>query len=296
MVPHTRRLAGRLVLVALFVFAGLACTSATSAHSPSSPLKIGMKGEGVRVLQEMLKVLGFAAGECDGVFGPDTLRAVKSFQKLQGLAADGIVGAATRERLEAEVKNAYTKVYVVRSGDTLSEIARKFGIGIEDLAGANGISNMSSIKIGQELRVPSARNAPSRGERPRVEVLNWEEASRVFKTTATVIDVRTGLSFQVKRRGGHFHADSEPITAEDTATMKRVFGGQWSWERRPIIVEIGGRRIAASMNGMPHGGQWVKTNGFPGHFCIHFAGSRLHGSGRVDLEHQACVREAAGLR
>ncbi|MEW6229545.1 MAG: hypothetical protein AB1700_15880, partial [Bacillota bacterium] len=140
------------------------------------------------------------------------------------------------------------------------------------------------------------RSVPSRGERPLVEVLSWEEARRVFKTTATVIDVRTGLSFRVKRRGGHFHADSEPITVEDTATMKRVFGGQWSWERRPIIVEIGGRRIAASMNGMPHGGQWVRTNGFPGHFCIHFAGSRLHGSGSVDLEHQACVREAAGLR
>ncbi|MFZ5923999.1 MAG: peptidoglycan-binding protein [Bacillota bacterium] len=294
--PYTRRLAGRLALVALIVLAGLACTSAVSAHRLSSPLKIGMKGENVRALQEMLKALGFAAGDCDGVFGQDTLRAVKAFQKLRGLGVDGIVGAATWERLEAEVRSTHTKVYVVRSGDTLSEIARKFGVSVQDLARANGISNASSIKIGQELRVPSARSAPSRGERPLVEVLSWEEARRVFKTTARVIDVRTGLSFQVKRRGGHFHADCEPITVEDTATMKQVFGGQWSWERRPIIVEIGGRRVAASMNGMPHGGQWVRNNGFPGHFCIHFAGSRLHGSGSVDLEHQACVREAAGLR
>ena len=51
--------------------------------------------------------------------------------------------------------------------------------------------------------------------------------------------------------------------------MKEIYG-EWSWERRAIIVVVGGRRIAASMAGMPHGAGLIKDNDFPGHFCVHF--------------------------
>lgn len=51
------------------------------------------RGGGVRALQRRL---GLAA---DGVFGPQTQRAVKRFQSRRGLAADGVVGPATRRAL-----------------------------------------------------------------------------------------------------------------------------------------------------------------------------------------------------
>jgi hypothetical protein len=49
------------------------------------------------------------------------------------------------------------------------------------------------------------------------------------------------------------------------------------------------------MNGMPHGGQSIKTNNFKGHFCIHFKNSRTHAGNRLDKSHQAAVKKAAGL-
>ncbi|NHN35018.1 hypothetical protein [Paenibacillus agricola] len=52
--------------------------------------------------------------------------------------------------------------------------------------------------------------------------------------------------------------------------------------------------MAASMHGMPHGGDGIPNNGFSGHFCIHFLGSSTHVSGSVDPEHQLMVRKAAG--
>ena len=58
-------------------------------------------------------------------------------------------------------------------------------------------------------------------------------------------------------------------------------------------MEINGRRIAASMNGMPHGQQDIGDNGFDGHFCIHFLGSRVHRTGRVDPSHQEAIFKAA---
>ena len=124
--------------------------------------------------------------------------------------------------------------------------------------------------------------------------MSWSEARTVFTNRANIIDVKTGLSFQVQRRGGHNHADAEPLTREDTATMKRIYGGTWSWERRAVVVVAGGRRMAASINGMPHGGEAIADNGFPGHFCVHFLGSRTHGSNSVDAAHQNMVRAAVG--
>ena len=112
---------------------------------------------------------------------------------------------------------------------------------------------------------------------------------------AKVTHVDTGITFWVKRRGGTYHADSEPLTANDTAQMKKIYGS-WSWNRESVIVQVEGSsiRMAASMNGMPHGNSSIDNN-FPGHFCIHFLGSYTHASGHQCGLHQACIRHAAGL-
>jgi lysozyme family protein len=52
-------------------------------------------GADVRTLQGALNVLGFAAGEPDGIFGAYSERAVREFQANAGLPADGIVGPDT---------------------------------------------------------------------------------------------------------------------------------------------------------------------------------------------------------
>jgi N-acetylmuramoyl-L-alanine amidase len=58
------------------------------------------RGEDVVALQERLNTLGFAAGRVDGRFGPDTERAVRSFQRAYGLPGDGSVGPETLRAFE----------------------------------------------------------------------------------------------------------------------------------------------------------------------------------------------------
>jgi peptidoglycan hydrolase-like protein with peptidoglycan-binding domain len=50
----------------------------------------------VRALQSFLKTFEHRPGQVDGVFGPKTDRAVRSFQSERGLTIDGIVGSYTR--------------------------------------------------------------------------------------------------------------------------------------------------------------------------------------------------------
>ncbi|UNC90816.1 hypothetical protein [Candidatus Contubernalis alkaliaceticus] len=123
----------------------------------------------------------------------------------------------------------------------------------------------------------------------------WEEVDEIFPmyATAKITDIYTGGSFYVQRREGSSHVDAQPLTAEDTAIMKKIYDGQWSWERKGIIVEVRGYRIAASMNGMPHGSGKIDDNNFPGHFCIHFFGSTIHSDG-MDIRHHREILKAAG--
>ncbi|MEO7061918.1 MAG: N-acetylmuramoyl-L-alanine amidase, partial [Lapillicoccus sp.] len=54
-----------------------------------------LRGDDVAALQERLLTLGFTPGRVDSLFGPDTDRAVRAFQRGCGLPADGSVGPAT---------------------------------------------------------------------------------------------------------------------------------------------------------------------------------------------------------
>lgn len=60
-----------------------------------------MEGEDVREMQTRLNVHGVAC-DADGVFGPDTDKAVRVFQVMKGLVVDGICGAKTWAALDKE--------------------------------------------------------------------------------------------------------------------------------------------------------------------------------------------------
>lgn len=128
------------------------------------------------------------------------------------------------------------------------------------------------------------------------QLASWEEArgAVAMKAVCRIVDLETGLAFQAQRRAGSSHADMQPLTKADTAAMKKIYNGAWSWQRRAVLVQKDGRSFAASMHGMPHGGDGIPGNGFSGHFCVHFLGSITHRSKSVDPDHQWMVYKAAG--
>lgn len=148
-------------------------------------------------------------------------------------------------------------------------------------------------------------NVGKTGESPRSDnvtlvgdFLTWDEVKGSFpkNAEATVIEVDSQLSFRVQRREGSKHADVQPLTAADSAIMKKIYNGHWTWKRKAVVVKLdNGQMIAASMNGMPHGQGAISGNDFNGHFCIHFRNSKTHGSSKVDLAHQLMVWKSANI-
>ena len=61
-------------------------------------LKYGSQGNEVKTLQERLNANGYNL-TADGIYGTNTLKAVRDYQQKNGLAVDGIVGDNTRQQL-----------------------------------------------------------------------------------------------------------------------------------------------------------------------------------------------------
>lgn len=158
----------------------------------------------------------------------------------------------------------------------------------------DGIAGSSTIRV---LFGEKAADSSSSSKTYQTEVLDWfaDNVSSVIPKNArfTIKDVKTGKTFEAVRWSGTNHLDAEPRTAADTATMKSIFGGEWSWRRRAILIMYNGHVYAASMNGMPHGTTTISGNGFDGHFCIHFKNSKTHGTKKVDADHQSAVTAAS---
>lgn len=57
-------------------------------------VKVGDQGAEVKQVQEQLKKFGYTI-TVDGIFGPQTNKAVRHWQKVNGLTVDGIVGPIT---------------------------------------------------------------------------------------------------------------------------------------------------------------------------------------------------------
>ena len=200
-------------------------------------LSLGATGTAVKNMQKALKDLGYNVS-ADGNFGAQTKIAVTAFQKLNGLTADGVAGALTQEKLFSGSAVKYDS-----SADTNVIIT-------DDTGKADG---------------------PSTSE---VKCLYWfTEVKPNIRSgqRITVFDPATNLQWTLRLYSLGHHADSEPLTATDTAIMYKAFGYTNTWTPKPVYVQLpGGTWTLASMHNVPHLNGSISDNNFDGHLCVHF--------------------------
>ncbi len=154
---------------------------------------------------------------------------------------------------------------------------------------------LSGLSVSGVATPATIRKLFSSGSRhPKVTLTRWSNytVTKFFPTGAvgTIVDLNTGARLRIRRVGGHNHLDVEPAYASDTAVLKRMYGGTWSWDSRAVLFIARGHYIAGAINGMPHGAEISKSNNFDGQFCLHFYGSKTHGSGDSNSAHQYNIR------
>jgi len=315
-----------------------------STTASTKLLKEGDESSSVTALQKKLIKLGYLDTNATGYYGPATAAAVEKLQKKYGYIVDGIAGSATLALVEklvsgspvaaaakttatTAVKAASTAATTTAATTTVTSTATEVkAASTEATTAATTTAETAATTAPTTTIETPAKTADTASKVKTVAaktqadyLLKWYgnvENKFAIGDTATVYDIKTGTSFKIKRTYGHNHADCETLTAKDTATMKKIYNGTWSWERRAIIVTVGDLKIAACMTGLPHAGvdkyaanktvssrsggygrgtnlDAVKGNSMNGVFDIHFLGSKNHYNNKIDPKHQALVKEAA---
>ena len=293
--------------------------SSSSSSSSATRLEKGSTGSDVKDLQTKLKKLGYYDAYVDGDYGDTTVAAVKAFQKKYNLTADGVAGSETLKKLDSAYKNADSNTSTdddsLRKGatgtavKTLQTNLKKLGFYTAYVDGSFGSTTESAVKAFQKKygltadgvagsatlkKIESVVASASSGK-ITTERLDWFNGGKYVIPNGAVFqikDVSTGLIFSARRQSGGNHMDAEPLTAEDTAILKKINGGTFSWRRRAVLVKYNGHVYAASIYSEPHGTNTILDNNFDGQFCLHFYGSKTHGTDRVDADHQKCVEQA----
>lgn len=230
-------------------------------------LKVGATGDAVLRLQQALSNLRYTV-TINGTYDETTRAAVLAFQKRNGLAPDGIAGVNTQTKL-------YTGDCV--TGDTALPDENQ-----------NGGTGNNGASFG---------NGPAKSQ---IKLQMWyTEIKPTIKSGQTVLvyEPSSGSSFRLRFCSLGRHADSEPLTAQDTAIMKAAWGGKFSWDEKPVYVLLpSGTWVLASMHCMPHLSGSIKDNDFDGHLCVHFPRTLeetiRNGDTKNGVRHQKDIRKA----
>ena len=194
--------------------------------------KYGSRGEEVRTIQTKLKRWGYYKGNVDGIYGSQTLSAVKWFQRKNGLKEDGIAGKNTLEAM-----GIYNS-----SGNSSS-------------SNSSSSTNSSDLNLLSRLVYGEARGEPDQGQvAVAAVVLNRVEHSSFPNTVAGVI-YQSG-AFDVVSDGqiNLIPNDTAKKAAQDALNGWDPSNGaiyyfnpstatnKWIWSR-PMTVTIGKHRF-----------------------------------------------------
>jgi LysM repeat protein len=183
------------------------------------------------------------------------------------------------------VKSWPSTTYIVKSGDTVGGIAKKFNTTIAKIMKYNYMDSGEWLNAGQKIAINgyAPRNfavTPGESSSPKRvgKIVDWFlDGKYLIKRNDVFIvtDVETGLQIKFKMMGGMNHADVEPLTSDETVKMKKLFP-TWNWTPRPAVIFHKGINFAASLSGMPHSFDTISNN-VNGHFDLYLHNSKSHG-------------------
>ncbi|MBR1584480.1 MAG: peptidoglycan-binding protein, partial [Clostridia bacterium] len=214
--------------------------TATPKPVTADLLRTGDSGAAVKAMQQRLVALGYL-NAADGVYGIRTYNAVTAFQKRNGLAADGVAGKMTLNRLNSAAAIP-----------------------------ASGQAQPTATPTVAPTKTTAAFKAPAASE---VRNANWYSEIRArarLMPDVVIYDPDTGLHFNLHMFSFGKHADAETPTAADTDVLNRIVGVN-TWNPHYVwVVFTDGRVYIASIHSHGHGVDHTSGNDLNGHICLHF--------------------------
>lgn len=221
----------RYVIIAILIImiGGAIATIALIENETVETLsKYGSRGEEVRQIQTKLKRWGYYKGNVDGIYGSQTLEAVRYFQRKNGLSVDGIAGPATLKAM---------------------------GIYSSGSSSSGSSSNSSNVNLLARLIYGEARGEPYTGQVAVGAVVMNRVKSSSFPNTLSGVIYQSG-AFDAVKDG---QINLSPNSTAKKAAQDAINGwdpsygaiyyfnpstatNKWIWSR-PMTITIGRHRF-----------------------------------------------------
>ncbi len=190
--------------------------------------KYGSRGTEVRTIQDKLKRWGYYNGNVDGIYGTQTVSAVKKFQQKNGLVVDGIAGTKTLAAM---------------------------GITSNSSSGGSSTNNASNVNLLARAIYGEARGEPYTGQVAVGAVIMNRVKSSKFPNTISGVIYQSGAFDAVSDGQINLTPDSTAKKAAQDALngWDPSYGAlyyfnpstatnKWIWSR-PLTVTIGKHRF-----------------------------------------------------
>ena len=200
----------------------------TNKNEVEALSKYGSRGEEVKQIQEKLKRWGYYNGNIDGIYGSQTLEAVKYFQRKNGLTVDGIAGPATLKAM---------------------------GIYSSSSSGSSSSTNSNDLNLLARVVYGEARGEPYAGQVAVAAVTLNRVKSSSFPNTLAGVVYQSGAYDAVRDGQINLTPDSTAKKAAQDAMngWDPSYGAiyyfnpatatnKWIWSR-PMTVTIGNHRF-----------------------------------------------------
>lgn len=190
--------------------------------------KYGSRGSEVTQIQTKLKRWGYYTGSIDGIYGSQTLAAVKYFQRKNGLTVDGIAGTKTLQAM---------------------------GIYTSSSSSSSSANNSSNLNLLARLVYGEARGEPYTGQVAVAAVVLNRVKSSSFPNTVSGVIYQAG-AFSVVSDGQinltpnqtAYNAARDALNGWDPSYGSIYYfnpntaTSSWIWSR-PNVITIGNHRF-----------------------------------------------------
>ena len=214
-----------IILITLFMFLIILIVFETNVIALS---RYGSRGSEVSQIQTKLKRWGYYSGAVDGIYGSQTLFAVKYFQRTNGLTEDGIAGTQTLKAM---------------------------GITSSSSSGSSSSSTNSNLNLLSRLVYSEARGEPYTGQVAIAAVILNRVKNSSFPNTIAGVIYQKGAFDAVSDGQINMTPDSTAKKAAQDAIngWDPSYGAiyyfnpstatnKWIWSR-PLTVVIGNHRF-----------------------------------------------------
>ncbi len=164
--------------------------------------------------------------------------------------------------------------YLIRRGDTLSALARRFGTTVQDLARQNGIRNVNLIYAGRTLKIPgrsdsfgsrpAAQNNGPRPSSPSAPASSGNVSSSFGARAATLANTARSVASAMNTRGWCARGVANSLERMGMSVPRQPSAYMYAnvLSRDPRFREV--RVSQAEMRNLPPGAIIVHPSGYRG--------------------------------